>query len=78
MQQEYNATYTDWYPFQNGIVFFILKGGLRIFVRIIKDSDRKQMNTIALLIASIDEPIDKMNGKIRSVSRYYYKFVSIQ
>lgn len=36
------------------------------------------MNAIALLITSIDEPIDKMNGEIRSVSRYYYKFVNIQ
>lgn len=78
MQQEYNTTYTDWFPFQNGVVFFILKGGLRIFVCIIKDCDRKHMNAIALLIISIDEPIDKINGEIRSVSRYYYKFVNIQ
>ena len=62
----------------NGVVFFILKGGLRIFVCIIKDCDRKHMNAITLLIISIDEPIDKMNGEIRSVSRYYYKFVNIQ
>ena len=51
---------------------------LRTFVCIIKDCDRKHMNAIALLITSIDEPIDKMNGEIRSVSRYYYKFVNIQ
>lgn len=78
MQQEYNTTYTVWFPFQNGVVFFILKGGLRIFVCIIKDSNQKQMKLITLLITSIDEPIDKMNGEIRSVSRYYYKFVNIQ